>query len=81
MRQQVTSAYTKRRLCQAVLLDRIENTLTRQMWRERKNKDRGSDSGTTDTHGEDDSGDDIFGNVGDYVPSHEPTGDSGAGIN
>jgi hypothetical protein len=36
---------------------------------------------TVDARGEDDSEDDIFGNVGDYVPSHEPNGDSGAVIN
>jgi hypothetical protein len=37
--------------------------------------------GTTDAPGEEDSEDDIFGDVGDYVPSHEPNGDTGAVIN
>jgi hypothetical protein len=68
MRRQ-DSAYTKARRLAKRVFDRIENTLTRQMSLAReRNKDRGSfNPGTTDTHGEDDSEDDIFGNVGDYV--------------
>jgi hypothetical protein len=77
------TAYTKASPLPSGLLDRIEKTLTRQMSlaREQTKIAEALTPGTADTHGEDDSEDDIFGNVGDYVPSHEPTGDSGAGIN
>ena len=77
------TAYTKASPLPSGLLDRIENILTRQMSlaREQTKIAEALTPGTTDTRGEDDSEDDIFGNVGDYVPSHEPTGDSGAGIN
>jgi hypothetical protein len=77
------TAYTKASPLPSSLLDRIESTLTRQMSLAREEtKVAGSlTCGTTGACGEEDSEDDIFGNVGDYVPSHEPTGDSSAVIN
>jgi hypothetical protein len=77
------AAYTKASPLPSSLLDRIENTLTKQMSlaREKTKLVEALTRVATDAGGEDDSEDDIFGNVGDYVPSHEPTVDSGAGIN
>jgi hypothetical protein len=77
------TAYTKASPLPSGLLDRIENTLTRQMSlaREQTNVAGSLTRGTTDAREEEDSEDDIFGDVGDYVPSHEPNGDTGAVVN
>jgi hypothetical protein len=76
-------AYTKVSPLPSGLLDRIENSLTRQvsLVREQAHFTGPLTRGIADACGEDDTEDDIFGNVGDYVPSHEPNGDSGAIIN
>jgi hypothetical protein len=77
------TAYTKASPLSIGLLDRIENALARQMsLASEQTKLAGPLArATTDARGEEDSEDDIFGSVGDYVPSHEPDGDSGAVIN
>jgi hypothetical protein len=70
-------AYTKASPLPSSLLDRIEKTLTKEMSLASKKTKlvEPLTRGVTDAGGEDDSEDDIFGNVGDYVPSHEPTGE------